>query len=229
MVLVSYHQKNLRNNIKVKVHKEYCDKIFFNFSAIYCLIIVKFGGHLPFSIIYKFYKWDFSLQPTGDPREHHPGDAWQRTSSLKIFFLCKSIEDNNIGDLYERKFIPTFRRTSGTTSRWRSTRNIVTKSSFFNFSAIYCPIIIVKFFFLCKTIIQEIHLRENSFLQSEEPQGQHQGEGDQGILWRNFLSSIYQPLICRSIIIIFCEHLPILGLLFSKIPLGNFRTSWSSC
>ena len=25
----SYHQKNLRNNIKVKVHKEYCDKIFF--------------------------------------------------------------------------------------------------------------------------------------------------------------------------------------------------------
>ena len=24
----SYHQKNLRNNIKVKVHKEYCDEIF---------------------------------------------------------------------------------------------------------------------------------------------------------------------------------------------------------
>ena len=54
---------------------------FFNFSAVYCLIIVKFGGHLPFSIIYNFCKWYFSLQPPGDPREQHPGDARQRTSS----------------------------------------------------------------------------------------------------------------------------------------------------
>ena len=82
---------------------------------------MKFGVHLPFSIIYKFCKRDFSLQPPGDPREQHPGDARQRTSSS-------------------------------------------------------------NFFFLCKTIIQEIHMRENSFLQSEEPQGQHQGEGAQGIL-----------------------------------------------
>ena len=55
-----------------------------------------------------------------------------------------------------------------------------------------------NFFFLCKTIIQEIHMRENSFLQSEEPQGQHQGQGAQGILWRNLLSSISQPLIDQS-------------------------------
>ena len=41
-------------------------------------------------------------------------------------------------------------------------------------------------------------MRENSFLQSEEPQGQHQGEGAQGILWRNLLSSISQPLIDQS-------------------------------
>ena len=78
----SYHQKNLRNNIKVKVHKEYCDKIFFlQNSAVYCPIMVKFGGQLPFLIIYKFCKRDFSLQPPGDPREQHPGDARQRTSS----------------------------------------------------------------------------------------------------------------------------------------------------
>ena len=59
---------------------------FFNFSAILCPIIVKFGGHLPFSNIYKFCKRDFSLQPPEDPREQHPGDARQRTSSSKIFF-----------------------------------------------------------------------------------------------------------------------------------------------
>ena len=50
----------------------------------------------------------------------------------KIFFLCKSIIDkSNIRDLCVRKLIPTIRRTSGTTSRWRRTRNIVIKSSFF--------------------------------------------------------------------------------------------------
>ena len=70
--------KNLRNNIKVKVHKEYCDEIFFLLSY---LLFVKFGGHLSFLIIYKFCKRDFSLQPPGDPREQHPGDARQRTSS----------------------------------------------------------------------------------------------------------------------------------------------------
>ena len=64
---------------------------FFNFSAIYSPIIVKFGVHLPFSIIYKFCKKDFSLQPPGDPREQHQGDARQRTSSSNFFFLCKSI------------------------------------------------------------------------------------------------------------------------------------------
>ena len=39
----------------------------------------------------KFSIWklkkDFSLQPPGDPREQHPGDARQRTSSSKFFFL----------------------------------------------------------------------------------------------------------------------------------------------
>ena len=60
-------------------------------------------------IIYKFCKRDFSLQPPGDPRQQHPGDARQRTSSTKIFFLCKSIYDHNIEDLYARKFIPTIK------------------------------------------------------------------------------------------------------------------------
>ena len=81
----------------------------------------------------------------------------------QIFFF---FVNQYTGDIYARKFVPTIRRTSGTTSRWRCTRNIVTKSSFFNFSATY-----------------------------------------------------------RSIIIIFCEHLPILGLLFPKNPpwkLSNF-------
>ena len=32
-----------------------------------------------FSIIFKFCKWDISLQPLGDPREQHPGKAKQRT------------------------------------------------------------------------------------------------------------------------------------------------------
>ena len=41
-------------------------------------------------------------------------------------------------------------------------------------------------------------MKENSFLPSEEPQEQHQGEGAQGILWRNLLSSISQPLIDQS-------------------------------
>ena len=72
-------------------------------------------------IIYKFCKRDFSFQPPGDPREQHPGDARQRTSSS-------------------------------------------------------------NFFFLCKTKMQEIYMLENAFLPSEEPQGQHQGEGAQGIL-----------------------------------------------
>ena len=61
----------------------------------------KFG--LPLMIIYKFCKRHFSLQPPGDPREQHPGDARQRTY-LWIFFLCKSILDNNLGDLWVRKF-----------------------------------------------------------------------------------------------------------------------------
>ena len=89
----SYHQKKLRNNIKVKVHKEniVTKSSFLNFSAIYCPIIAKFGEHLPFSIIYKFCKRDFSLQPPGDPREQHPGDTRHRTSSSKFFFLCKTI------------------------------------------------------------------------------------------------------------------------------------------
>ena len=41
-------------------------------------------------------------------------------------------------------------------------------------------------------------MKENSFLPSEEPQGQHQGEGAQGKLWRNLISSISQPLIDQS-------------------------------
>ena len=41
-------------------------------------------------------------------------------------------------------------------------------------------------------------MQENSFLPSEEPQEQHQGEGAQGILWRNLLSSISQLFIVRS-------------------------------
>ena len=41
-------------------------------------------------------------------------------------------------------------------------------------------------------------MKENSFLPSEEPQEQHQGEGAQGILWRNLLSSITQLSIVRS-------------------------------
>ena len=98
---------------------------FFNFSAILCPIIVKYDGHLPFSNICKFCKRDFSLQPPGNPREQHPGDARQRTSLLKFFFF------------------------------------------FVNQS---------------KTIIQEVYMRENSFLPSEEPQEQHKGEGAQEIL-----------------------------------------------
>ena len=62
-----------------------------NYSAIYESIILKFGGHFPLMIIYKFCKKDFSLQPPGDPREQHQGDARQRTSSSNFFFLCKSI------------------------------------------------------------------------------------------------------------------------------------------
>ena len=89
----SYCQKNLRNNTKVKVQKEniVTKSSFLNFSAIYCPIIVKFGGHLPFSIIYKYKETFLSNHQAGDPREQHPGDARQRTSSSKIFFLCKSI------------------------------------------------------------------------------------------------------------------------------------------
>ena len=41
-------------------------------------------------------------------------------------------------------------------------------------------------------------MKENSFLPSEEPQEQHQGEGAQGILWWNLLFSIYQPLMDQS-------------------------------
>ena len=41
-------------------------------------------------------------------------------------------------------------------------------------------------------------MQESSFLPSEEPQGQHQGEGAQGLLCRNLLSSISQPLIDQS-------------------------------
>ena len=41
-------------------------------------------------------------------------------------------------------------------------------------------------------------MQGNSFLPSKEPQEQHQGEGAQGILWRNLLSSISQPLIDQS-------------------------------
>ena len=41
-------------------------------------------------------------------------------------------------------------------------------------------------------------MKENSFLPSEEPQEKHQGEGAQGILRRNLLSSISQPLIDQS-------------------------------
>ena len=39
-------------------------------------------------------------------------------------------------------------------------------------------------------------MRENSFLPSEEPQGQHQGEGAQGKLWR--LKKILRQLSRRS-------------------------------
>ena len=41
-------------------------------------------------------------------------------------------------------------------------------------------------------------MKENSFLPSEEPQEQHQGEGAQGILWWNLLFSISQPLMDQS-------------------------------
>ena len=41
-------------------------------------------------------------------------------------------------------------------------------------------------------------MKENSFLPSEEPQEQHQGEGPQGILWQNLLSSISQLFIVRD-------------------------------
>ena len=41
-------------------------------------------------------------------------------------------------------------------------------------------------------------MQENSFLQSEEPQEQNQGEGAQDILLRNILSSISQLFIIRS-------------------------------
>ena len=41
-------------------------------------------------------------------------------------------------------------------------------------------------------------MKENSFLPSEEPQEQHQGEGAQGILWRNLLSSTTQLFIVQS-------------------------------
>ena len=58
----------------------------------------------------------------------------------QIFFF---FVNQYTGDIYARKFVPTIRRTSGTTSRWRCTRNIVTKSSFFNFSATYRSIIII--------------------------------------------------------------------------------------
>ena len=41
-------------------------------------------------------------------------------------------------------------------------------------------------------------MQENSFLPSEEPQEQHQGESAQGILWWNLLFSISQPVMDQS-------------------------------
>ena len=150
---------------------------FFNFSAIYSPIIVKFGVHLPFSIIYKFCKKDFSLQPPGDPREQHQGDARQRTSSSIFFFFVNQYT----GDIYARKFVPTIRRTSGTTSRWRCTRNIVTKSSFFNLSTIYCPIIMKFGGHLPFSIIYKFCKGDFSLQPPREPREQHLGDARQRI------------------------------------------------
>ena len=78
----------------------------------------------PINDYLQVFKRDFSLQPPGDPREQHPGDARQRTSSSKFFFFVNE----------------------------------------------------------SKAIIQEIYVQEKSFLPSEEPQEQHQGEGAKEIL-----------------------------------------------
>ena len=94
-LMIIYHQKNLRNNIKVKVHKEYCDEIFF----------LQFLSYLLY--------------------DHH--EIWWASPILDYLQV-----------LLKRLFTPTTRGSSRTTSRWRLTKNIV-----------------VEFFFLCKTIIQE--------------------------------------------------------------------------
>ena len=73
------HQNNLRSSIKVKVHKEYYDEIFFLQFLSHLLIHHHiFCEQLPFSIIFKFCKRDISLKPLRDPREQHPGEARQR-------------------------------------------------------------------------------------------------------------------------------------------------------
>ena len=92
----------------------------------------------------------------------------------KKIFLCKSIKDNDIGDLCV--IHSNHQRTSGTTSRWRCTRNIVMKSSFFNFSATYGSIIVIfcehllflDYFKFCKWDI--------SLQPLGDPREQHPGE-----------------------------------------------------
>ena len=134
-----------------------------------------------------------SFLPSEEPQEQHQGEGpqgilWKNLlSSISQLFIVRS-SWNLVGISYSRL-----------------STSFVKETFLFNHLVILQNNIQVTLDkehrrqnFFPKTIIQEIHMRENSFLQSEEPQGQHQGEGAQGILWRNLLSLISQPLIDQS-------------------------------
>ena len=115
---------------------------FFNFSAIYCPIIVKFGGHLPFSIIYK--KETFISNHQGI-LENNIQVTLDKEHLRKNFFLCKSIIDNNnIGDLCVRKFIPrSIRRNLCTKKSIYQHRNNLRSSIKVFFQEIYWHIMVL--------------------------------------------------------------------------------------
>ena len=136
-----------------------------------------------------------SFQPSEEPQEQHRGEGaqgilWRNllSSISQLFFVRSSW--NLVG-----------------ISHSRISTSFVKETFLFNHQGILVNNIQVtldkehrrwNFFFFVnqsKTIIQEVYMRENSFLPSEEPQEQHQGEG---ILWRNLLSSISQLFIVRS-------------------------------
>ena len=79
-----------------------CMKIYsYHQKKIFCV-------HLSFWIIYKFCKKDISLQPSGDPREQHQGEARQKHRH-KFCFLFVNHSKTVIQEIYvqENQFLPT--------------------------------------------------------------------------------------------------------------------------